>query len=194
MKHKIFLFLLPMLAAAWLNSCHKDTPRPPSKPGPCLWPEITSEGVNTFGCKINGKEWVPCADIYALAAANRPIDASFTESNGLNALSLTGVYSMTSVDSTSNSYGIAFWPLHIGKIPSEELEHAFFTFSERHESQFIDRWELPISREGLQLEILRLDTAKNIISGTFEAVLLPKFGTDTLFITDGRFDVTYYQQ
>ena len=52
---------------------------------------------------------------------------------------------------------------------------------------------LPASKERLQLEILKLDTAKNIISGKFEAMLWPKYGTDTL-ITDGCFDLTYYQQ
>ncbi len=192
-KEIIFLLLLLVIGGTWLFSCHKD-PGGPTKKDPCPWPEITTEGKHTLGFKINGKEWVPCADIYSLAATNRPIDASLTESNGSNALSLAGVYNMISVDSTSNSYGIAFGPLHIGKIPADELEHAFFTFSERYGSQFINRWELPVSREGLLLEILRLDTVKNIISGTFEAILLPKYGTDTLHITDGRFDVTYYQQ
>ncbi|MBX2889509.1 MAG: hypothetical protein KF734_01155 [Saprospiraceae bacterium] len=186
--------LLLMLVALWLLACYKDAPPPYVKPDPCPWPEVTTEGKHTLGFKINGREWVPCVDIYASVATLRPIDASLTESNGSNALSFAGVYSMTSLDSTSNSYGIAFWPLRIGKIPAEELEHTFFTFSERYGSQFIDRWELPVSRAGFQLEILRLDTDKNIISGTFEAILLPKYGTDTLYITDGRFDLTYYQQ
>lgn len=190
---KKILFAL-LLAALCMPACYKDPPPPPDKPDPCPWSEITTEGKHTLGFKINGKQWVPCADIYALAATNRPIDASLTESDGSNALSVTGVYSVTSWDSISNSYGIAFRPLHIGEIPAQELEHAFFTFSERHGSQFIDRWELPESREGLQIEILRLDTAKNIISGTFEAILLPKYGNDTLFITDGRFDLKYFPQ
>lgn len=195
---KQYCFYMPalLLAIGWLftlPACKKDNPNP-TRPDPCPWPEITTEGKHTLGFKINGKKWVACADIYALAAANRPIDARLTESDDSNALSFAGVYSMTSVDSISNSYGIAFWPLHIGKIPAEELEYSFFTFSERHGDQFIDRWELSSSREGLQLEILKLDTAKNIISGTFEAILLPKYGTDTLYITDGRFDLIYYQQ
>jgi len=193
---KTLLLLLLLAVSTWLTflpACNKDDPGP-TKQDPCPWPEVTTEGKHTLGFRINGKKWVPCADIYALAATNRPIDASLTESNGTNTLSFAGVYSMTSVDSISNSYGIAFRPLRVGKIPAEELENAFFTFSERHGSQFIDRWELSASKEGLQLEILHLDTAKNIISGTFEAMLLPKYGTDTLHITEGRFDLTYYQQ
>lgn len=188
----VFLPLLPVLLC--LSACMKDDPPGPTKKDPCPWPEVTTEGKHTLGFKINGKEWVPCADIYALAATNRPINASLTESNGSNALSVTGVYSVTSWDSTVNSYGITFWPLREGNIASQDIEFCFFRFSERNGSQFVNEWNLPESKEGLNLEILRLDTAKNIISGLFEAILLPKYGTDTLYVTDGRFDLNYYPQ
>ena len=97
MKKKIFLFLLPIIAVAWLNSCLKDPPGP-TKKDPCPWPDITTEGLNTFGCKINGKEWVPCVDLYGLAATLRPIDCLITESDGSNFLSISVTRSV--MDST----------------------------------------------------------------------------------------------
>lgn len=193
MKQYLFRWLLLAVAALLtLPGCYKDPL--PDKPDPCPWPEITTEGAHTLGFKINGKEWVPCADIYALAATNRPINASLTESDGSNALSVTGVYSVTSWDSVSNSYGIAFGPLQLGKMPPDALGLCYFRFDQYDGAGFVDEWSLPETREGLNLEILKLDTANNIISGTFEAMLLPKHGKDTLFVTDGRFDLKYFPQ
>jgi hypothetical protein len=67
----------------------------------------------------------------------------------------------------------------------------FYKFGNNSQPQ---EWSLPLSRQGLMLEILRLDVENNIISGIFEAILIPKIGNDTLFITEGRFDVTYTPQ
>ncbi len=186
--------LLALLCLFFWAGCDKDDPGP-TKQDPCPWPEVTTEGKHTLGFKINGKEWVPCVDLYALAATLRPIDASLTESDGSNALSLTGHYfRWAEGDSTHNVYGISFWPLYSGEINPEDLIGYKFNFDQSYKGVLENKWSLPESREGFHLEILKLDTAKNIISGVFEAVLIPKYGTDTLYITEGRFDVTYYQQ
>ena len=87
MKNKVFLFLLPILVVAWLGSCRKD-PGGPTKKDHCPWPEITTEGLNSFGCKINGKEWVPCVDIFALAVGLQRIECTLRESDGSNFLSM----------------------------------------------------------------------------------------------------------
>ncbi len=173
----------------------KDDPPGPTKKDPCPWPEATTEGKHTLGFKINGKEWVPCVDLYALAATLRPIDASLTESDGSNGLSLTGTRSVLSTgDSTISGYGINLRPLREGSINLQELTSCSIRYSSRKNGVFQNEWNLPESLEGFHLEILKLDTAKNIVSGVFGAVLIPKYGTDTLYITDGRFDVTYYPQ
>jgi len=189
----VFLPLLPVLLC--LSACMKDDPPGPTKKDPCPWPEVTTEGKHTLGFKINGKEWVPCVDLYALAATLRPIDASLTESDGSNALSMVGHYFRWSDgDSTNNTYGFWFRPLHLGVVAPHELLGCSFNFDQSYKGVFENKWSLPESRDGFHLEILKIDTAKNIISGVFEAVLAPKNGTDTLYITDGRFDVTYYPQ
>jgi hypothetical protein len=193
-KEIIFLLMLLAIGSTWLLSCTKD-PGGPTPKDPCPWPEITTEGKHTLGFKINGKEWVPCVDFYAIAVTLRAIDALMTESDGSNSLSLVGTRSMLSKgDSTISGYGINLRPLHEGKIEIDEMTGCGFNFSQHGGGIVQNEWNLPASRQGFILEILKLDTAKNIISGTFEAILLPKYGTDTLFITDGRFDVTYYPQ
>lgn len=198
---KYCYYLLPVLLLAFLwlaalPACQKDDPSSGrTRPDLCPWPEITTEGKHTLGFKINGKEWVPCVDIYAIAVTLRPIDALMTESDGSNALSFVGTRSVISTgDSIINGYGFYFRPLHAGVIKVDELENCKFTFSQHGDGTSANEWNLPTSRAGFKLEISNLDLEKNIVSGTFEAILLPKYGDDTLHITDGRFDLTYYQQ
>lgn len=194
MKFIIFFSVL-LIFCLTVSMCKKDDPPSLTKKDPCPWPDITTEGKHTLGFKINGKEWVPCVDFFAAAASLRPIDASLTESDGSNALSMVGHYFRWSDgDSTNNTYGFWFRPLHLGVVAPHELLNCSFNFDQSHKGVFVNKWNLHESREGFHLEILKLDTAKNIVSGVFEAILLPKYGTDTLHITEGRFDLTYYPQ
>ncbi len=193
-KEILFQLLLLAISSTWLLCCTKDTGGPTQK-DPCPWPDITTEGKHTLGFKINGKEWVPCVDFFAVAATLRAIDASLTESDGSNGLSFGGHYFRWGEgDSTHNVYNISLGPLHTGVIDNSELVGSSFDFDQSYKGNLENKWSLPDALEGFHMEVLRLDTAKNIIAGIFEAVLLPKYGTDTLFITEGRFDLTYYPQ
>ena len=190
MKHTL---LLPMLAALLLFGCTKDNDPPPEPPDRCPWPEVTTEGKNTLAFKINGVEWVPCVDLSAAIGGLKSISAGFTED--LDGLTITGsYYRKFSGDSTTNWYNISFYPLFQGRIDIKNLEHCRFYFDKIDGGILQEKWNLSDSREGLQVEILRLDEERNIISGKFEAVLIPAIGHDTLYITEGRFDVTYTPQ
>jgi hypothetical protein len=192
MKHTL---LLPMLAALLLFGCTKDNDPPPEPTDRCPWPEVTTEGKNTLAFKINGVEWVPCVDLYAAFAGLRPIDSRVIESDGSNSLVLTGTRSLVSTgDSIIKGCAFHFRPLGVGKIDLEKLTSCKVTFYKFGNNSQPQEWSLPLSRQGLMLEILRLDVENNIISGIFEAILIPKIGNDTLFITEGRFDVTYTPQ
>ncbi len=196
MKNKIIfqLFLLA-IGSIWMLSCTKD-PGGPTKKDPCPWPDITTEGLNTFGCKINGKEWVPCVDLYGLAATLRPIDCLVTESDGSNALSIS--LTRFVIDSTYSDVSFN-GQMFIGYKPCKEgLYPIPASFSHASTELFAD-WE-GYSYEGIDstadnyLKIVRLDTAANIISGQFQITLIDKQTGKKAIITDGRFDLTYYQQ
>ncbi len=187
--------LLLLVLFSWLSACKKDNPGP-TKKEPCPWPEITTEGKHTLGFKINGKEWVPCVDIYGLAATLRPIDCRLRESDGSNFLSISVTRSVgDSLYSAVGSNGQMF----LGFAPCIEgilmiPEH----FSYASVTLFAD-WEgrsyelIDTSGENF-LKITRLDTAANIISGEFQFTLKDAQTGNKAEITDGRFDLTYYEQ
>ncbi len=194
-KEIIFLLLLMVIGGSWLFSCHKD-PGGPTKKDPCPWPEITTEGLNTFGCKINGKEWVPCVDLYGLAATLRPIDCLVTESDGSNSLSISVTRSV--IDSTYSDVSFN-GQMFIGYRPCREgLFHIPVDFFHASTELFTD-WEGNSYEEfdtiaENYINVLRLDTATNMISAQFQITLIDKQTGKKVEITEGRFDLKYYQQ
>ena len=187
--------LLGLLCLFFWAGCDKDDPGP-TKQEPCPWPEVTTEGLNTFGCKINGKEWVPCVDLYGVAATLRPIDCKVRESDGSNFLSISLTRSVgDSTYSAISSNGQMF----LGYKPCKEgLLIIPENFSHTSTTLFAD-WE-GYSYEAIDttaenyLNVARLDTAANIIAGQFQITLIDIQSGKKVEITDGQFDLKYYPQ
>ena len=178
-----------------LAACYKDPPQHIKAP-PCPWPELTTEGLNTFGCKINGKEWVPCVDLNGRVVGLGRMESRLRESDRSNtfAVSLTrSVCDSTYSNVDANAlFSIRLKPAAIGQyaIPGM-FEIAKFDWSpdgSQYGYSIIDT--LAIN----QFRINRLDTAKNIISGQFQITLIEEQTGKKVEITDGRFDLNYYQQ
>ncbi len=173
----------------------KDDPPGPTKKDPCPWPEVTTEGKHTLGFKINGKEWVPCVDLYGAVVGLRPIDCTLRESDGSNFLGLDASYSMSSISDTSNLFFLGLKPLNEGIINAQDLVHLRIKFSLTYNDGLSAKsWSADSSGIGTTIEILRLDTSQNIIAGKFSSLLFADAGNDTLVLTDGRFDLKYYPQ
>jgi hypothetical protein len=188
-----FQLLLPVLLC--LSACMKDDPPGPTKKDPCPWPEVTTEGKHTLGFKINGKEWVPCVDLYGAVVGLRPIDCTLRESDGSNFLGLDASYSMSSISDTSNLFFLGLKPLNEGIINAQDLVHLRIKFSLTYNDGLSAKsWSADSSGIGTTIEILRLDTSQNIIAGKFSSLLFADAGNDTLVLTDGRFDLKYYPQ
>ncbi len=194
MKKEIIFLLLLAMGSTWLLSCTKDSSGPTQK-DTCPWPEITTEGKHTLGFKINGKEWVPCVDLNGLVVGLRPIDSRLTESDGSNGLGLSSSYSMSSISDTSNLFFLGIKPLSEGVINLQSLIHLQIKFSLSYNGGLNAKsWSADETGIGTNIEILRLDTAQNIIAGKFSSLLIADTGGDTLILTDGRFDLQYYPQ
>lgn len=62
MKNLIF-FLLFFLFILQFHQCKKSDLNNPNSCNTCL-PSITTGGYNTFGCKVNGKNWIAKGNVY----------------------------------------------------------------------------------------------------------------------------------
>lgn len=183
----LFMFAFTLLLLA---SCEKD-PIPPD-PSTIIMPPLTHQGINTFGCYIDGELFV----------ANRgssfwdipPLSGSFNE--GTRQFNFQGSRYSDSDPDTSDY-------IQMRVIVSNGLNTYDFQYNEDGKTSGYSGWyadkcnyyyrEYPGFDMG-KMTITHLDEEKNIISGTFYINLVNENCTegDTIMhITDGRFDYRY---
>lgn len=153
-------------------------------------PKLTEEGKNTFGCKINGKNWVPHGT------------GAFGGSEPLNG----GYLATYSFNTTSNNVQITAYDksiiieLYIRDVKQPGLYLLNFNtldftntnnpanygyYSPEDKNIFTTTTQFTG-----QVDVTRADTINKIVSGTFEFMAVNKEGK-TVKITDGRFDIQH---
>ena len=177
----IFILSLSILLFTSLK-CRKD-----KNEAPDTLPPITQTGANTFGCKVDGKIWVPYAkcgfgnnpcgelivDIFKISQNQVPVGINIGPGKfENNLLSYFTISSPTNI----GIYGIG------DKIDSVEIKYI--------KPGSIEYFEIPGTGPANYFVITKLDTVNKIISGLFEATLYRSF-TDSVKITDGRFDLKF---
>lgn len=154
-------------------------------------PPITQDGKNTFGCKINGKVWVPyypCfklpAGATALAYEIRPfydtavLPIFFSLRAGNNANGGSGFF-------IGQNSTISDRIFRVGNVMDSLL--ISFTTGTGYSYYNFDTLPGSLPKEFL---ITKLDTVKGIVSGTFAFTLYSGPG-DSIVFSDGRFDLQF---
>ena len=178
MKHfqkfkPIFFFILfcPLLA----SQCNK----PPEDLEEKL-PAITTEGKNTFGCRVNGEVWIPWIKFDLLD--NHTTVSYHAPTGGLN------IHAKKKIDNLGLFQSMVFggWNIRgIGEYIDNQARYSDY------DTSFCNSLDFHIdSTLGNKLTILKLDTENHIISGTFEFTAIND-ECDPVVITDGRFDLEY---
>jgi len=186
-KVKLFATLLFWLFL--LVGCNDPLPRP------------TKKGKDTFGCKINGKRWIPeggvlsnlkplvaryDGNILRIQANTANKKANTTISLYLEKVSGTGEYPInftTNVPPFGTSYTSHGIYDHVDKTyldPVSKIygKHSFYATNAKYPGK---------------VKITRLDASTKIVSGTFEFTA-EEFNTpgQTVKITSGRFDIHWH--
>jgi len=173
--YRYFLALLALTTTA----CFSDED-PLFTPAERSLPAITTEGLNTFGCYIDGELFGP---LDSPGFARDPIDAVYW-TNG------TGSFQVRCTEINKNNN-------------SEKIINVVNSFFEEgtYEMPYFDGGYIDFnSPEGIlfygidtlspsSLEILRFDQEQAIVSGTFYFTAIAEDYSDTINVTDGRFDV-----
>ena len=141
-------------------------------------PAITTEGLNTFGCYIDGELFGP---LDSPGFAQDPIDAWHTLSPTFSfqvictqfdkEISSRKVLDLTAIFESEGTYPLRYQAI----FDNDDLEWGGGYFLDTLSSHSI--------------EILRFDAAEAIVSGTFHFTAIAQNYSDTIKVTDGRFDV-----
>ncbi len=167
-KNDVVVIALSFLMLVNANGCSDDN----------VLPAQTEEGLNTFGCLVNGKLWLP---------EGKRMDRILNVSYGPSFMG--GAFSLN-VRRLKNDQDKEFMSLFSRDIDKEgnyllnNPSIAAATYTSNVCSY--DR-DSTVYREGM-LTITRLDLEAQIISGTFEFILA-KSNCDTIRVTQGRFDM-----
>jgi hypothetical protein len=185
---QVKLLLLIIACITTFTACKKDKTELIVEPIPIgdQLPAITQTGANTFGCLVNGKVYIPKG-----YRGNGSPNPKITYDIGLNGRPYLGIIADQIINSSfKGEILIAFRNLdHLGvySMPDD------FNFS----ATWVDvigncgtiAFDTTIKKWGSGI-ISKLDIPNQIISGTFNC----KYKTltcDTVFITDGRFDIKF---
>ncbi len=181
---KNFKLIIIIIACANIfAACKKDKTEPIEL---SKLPPTTQTGANTFGCLVNGKVWIPKG--YNGSGTPNPHIIYSTGLNGIPYLSID-----TRLYENNNSAGEIY--ISIGN-----LDHIGFYFTPT-DFRFSAGWTSVLGNCGMTTldstvqswgggVITKLDIPNQIIAGTF-SFKAKRPNCDTLFISDGRFDIKF---
>ncbi len=146
-------------------------------------PDITQEGLNTFGCLVNGELFIPS---YKIDLLSSNFSATYSEDFDVLIISARNIEDQ-SIDKNINitikiDEGVK-------KYIYEESNSERLIYYNNTPTCFAYYMNYEIQESFV--EVLHLDEELDIISGIFEFVGVDTLCQDTIYITDGRFDVTY---
>lgn len=180
----------------FLIGCDEPLPRP------------TKKGKDTFGCKINGKNFVPNGG--GMFSGMKPLIGGYYE--GDKALEIhafgreednSGIKSITSIDLyAENVTGTGTYPINFDTNPPPNgINYTSYGAYDFEDRKYLDpntgifgKSYTYITRAALpgKVKITKLDRSLKVISGTFEfEAVNVQDPDDVAKITKGRFDISY---
>lgn len=167
-------------------------------------PALTTEGKNTFGCKIDGQIFIPKKQFYGIPPFNPKLEVVYA----YNEYYFNGYYlairannellqKYITIEWTGGENPLvegATYPISVNEANSMHglYEHAEETVYNSEGIGYYKSHSFSTDSEYVgELEIIKLDTNKKIISGQFW-FQGKEFNKDSITtITDGRFDINY---
>ena len=181
---KLLPIFLPVIFITLL-ACKKDT----TPPEPCTdngLPCATTEGKNTFGCKVNGASWV--AETPTSIVGQAPLTGYYTISDSSFFLQATKKSSDGSILQSVFLHGdnITTTGNYIMNVLSN-TQLGYRDYKKENCSIYYHDTLNPGT-----LNITYLNSSETIISGTFAMDIIDTSCPDSIMhITDGRFDFNY---
>ncbi len=170
-KQTILLFSIILLAA----TCGKDDIKPIDQ-----LPPATTEGKNTFGCLINGEAWVAHIEDNPILWGDNVVDAQYDDEKYLKIVAERDINSQE-IDQTLILLATVTPNVSFFRRSSNLAD-----YNDNCDAFYLD------TLIAQQLTITRLDIENKIISGLFGLTIISDDCSDTIRITEGRFDLPYH--
>ena len=166
--------LLPLclITTLFFVSCNDDD----ATPTLVTLPPITSEGLNTFGCLINGEPWVAMTP----NSFEDELDVIFDLPNNF-----LQIHSNIITDDRDEFLSFSIKDVDMVKTYSIQYDDDVYINFSSGISYGLDTLGINF------VEITKIDTSSKIVSGLFEFTLINIEKNDTLFFSEGRFDSKY---
>ncbi len=172
---------LAVVALLLLTTCKKDDGLPPE----------TQEGANTFGCKVNGKAWIPNGGPGFMG--DKPIEGGFYDVYNKNSYGKRlGVLILAHM---KNGEYINLYLKYskVGKYTLDKQTQILpFTFYPENYGTFqSDGYFVTNPQATGEIIITKSDTVNFLVAGTFHFKATKGSGSSlqTVEVTDGRFDI-----
>jgi hypothetical protein len=147
-------------------------------------PAITSDGYNTFGCKLNGTVWPTLPEKEYEEFWMDYWDGQWALHLYIDYNDLDGTPDAVMTLATNDIHDTGYYI-----IPFDNFNYNHFAFANNRVGFY--SYDKINRSDSAYLHILRFDTQNRIIAGTFKFSLFNKQGTQRLHVTDGRFDWHY---
>lgn len=190
-----FKLILFVLILAGITSCSKGDD---SNCCTCSQ-EVTTEGLNTVSCKINGEPWSNCSTNPGNSIGGEstsPVGFFWHNYDGFNTMLL---YGYQFIGKNKSSLQIYLNPPKVGS--NNVYGESLFTLTLSKTSKFNTGFQRTYSLDttkSWEIETLKFDEEKQIISGVFFGTVKGLFyksngdlDSTILNITDGQFDLKY---
>lgn len=189
---KIHHILIAIVFVFLFNTCKKSV-EPPSLP------PITQIGANTFGCKINGRVWVPH---YTCTAFGDPCgELEYTVTPQFNGTDTSLFIFLRAGDDSGSHYFFQIGPMRGGSLGGSLIKgigNYADSISVNIYGDIGDFWKYdsiyvttPVRPLYPVFNITTIDATKRVVAGTFAFKLFSTDLKDSLIITDGRFDLKF---
>lgn len=143
-------------------------------------PPITMEGNNTFGCMLDGKVWIPISN-FSEGGIYTELQ-TVTDTIGIN------IYADNAKDENGFTLSVYDSPaIKTGKVYDLTNPNFFVQYSWQNE-EIVCLYE---ETESGSIIFTRFDLTNRIVAGTFEFNAHSLECSESVVVTEGRFDLTF---
>ena len=161
-------------------------------------PEATKTGANTFGCKVNGKSWIPDGS-HGFFVSIPALSAHIYQSQGRKFFYISARKDPSILNKEEDSYDDMDFDVILPANPGEVIINEtcsncglacpysslrFFVKGLTNGACYMTSF----THTG-KIQFSRIDTLNRIVSGRFEFSAIDNNTAKTINVTDGRFDV-----